>query len=262
MLPQPRRLRPRVGSQPSAGPEFVPGTQAPVPDATSTARASLPASGVLNGLYRHVHLGENVYSPSAEHDLILFYPDGRFFQGLPAKGFAGFDYEAACREAPVACGVYTFQGGKGIMRYRGVTDTDRIFERADGRLQIGDFGVAEQLDRCDDLKLEGTFLYTDDRRYGIAFSRDGRFRDRALLRAAGVSEHYRAGMYEHERTAPDVSGAGTYRISQNTLELVWSDGRRAALAFYFDAKDSRENVKEIHIGNYEATFTRVESPGA
>src|SRR5207245_403486 len=69
----------------------------------------------------------------------------------------------------------------------------------------------------------------------IAFSPDGRFLNRGAL-----ALEYRSGV----DLANEVQGQGVYRIQGNTLEMVYSDGRRSQFTFFVHP----ENVGEARAG--------------
>ena len=226
--------------------------------------------GKLNGVYRAMGVVHNELSStgaSISWRYVAFFPDGRFMEGLPDQGMDHFDEEAAIRSNPVGWGSYQTSGGADGHGRIVFLITDPEIEKEPtvwdlkeypDRLQVnGD--TYQLLERCDGLKLQGTFRREDyktvsaEAQQGITFTADGRFQDEGVFKAAGVMVHNPLnGADDFDDGAP---GSGTYRIASYTLELTYSNGRVKRTSLFLEPGASKVGVHEFYLNTYK--FARV-----
>ena len=210
---------------------------------------------------------------------VTFFSDGRFFEGQPDYGLLGFDIDREIQREPPGWGTYEFSANRGraiFFRQPGEEGPPTMWGlllRADrGVVVIGDTrseytsesGILYTLlDRCDGLRLEGTFLRSDFRTFdpwvpgipseAVTFTRDGRFVDRGFVDATGVLWRTPDGGFAEDDKVP---GTGIYRIANYTLELRYSDGRVKPLFFYLEPGTSKAGVREFYANTWK--FVRVD----
>lgn len=174
-------------------------------------------------------------------DWITFLPGGRVYARLPDEGLENFDYEAAIREHPPAQGSYVIAGN--MVRVTWPSGGGRVFKRTpDGELWE-DRTNYSPLPRATGLKLSGTWAVQWNeysRQRTIRFSSDGRFAEQGLLNMINWEPRDK------------VAGSGTYRISNNTLELRYSDGRVLQINFYvFPEELKKPQPSVIYINSFD-----------
>jgi hypothetical protein len=179
-------------------------------------------------------------------DWITFLPGGRVFARLPEEGLENFDYDAAVRKNPEARGTYVVSGN--VVRVTWPSGGGKIFKRtADGELWE-DRTNYTPLPKATGLKLDGIYAVQwneQSRQRVIGFTPDGRFEERGFLDM--INWHPR-----------DIDhGSGTYRISNNTLELRYTDGRVLQINFYvFPEELNKPRPSVIYINSFDFTPLR------
>ncbi len=228
----------------------VGGAAAPAPlGAAGAADVTVSSAGArttqevqLDGLY----VGTLVYYTLAQTNLrtlyYVFSPGGRVYHGLPKGGYpGGFDFARAEREDPEHCGRYQVIGGRIRFVWEGDAEPQTVsFQRGgQGGADLEIDGTAfHRVRSADGLRLNGEYTHsasagvrehepgpgevTTER--SIRFDREGRFSAQGAVGAA--DEAYTAGVI--------TRSSGTYRISGNTLEFAYSDGRRERFTFFVD----------------------------
>jgi hypothetical protein len=167
----------------------------------------------------------------------VFFADGNFFNDLPDEGLAGFDH-ASSRAGPRAqsWGSWKIEGNAGQMQRPGERFATKIAVLNAGQIKL-DSDLYTRSTDVTGLRLDGAWTsYANPdapelerlpvgARPVIHFSRDGRFTDDGLFAA-----FIRSGS-SAEAVRFDAPGAGSYRFSDFTLELHYTDGRVRRTAF-------------------------------
>ena len=174
-------------------------------------------------------------------DWITFLPGGRVYARLPDPGLENFDYEAAIREHPPAQGSYVITGN--TVRITWPSGGGRVFKRTpDGELWE-DRTNYTPLPKATGLQLSGTWAVQWNElssQHTISFTPDGQFREQGFLN-----------MINWEPRGKDA-GSGTYRISNNTLELHYTDGRVLQISFYvFPEELKKPQPSVIYINSFD-----------
>jgi hypothetical protein len=236
-------------------PSFTWGT---VPKATGDA--GLDGVYVRTGIEQQISLATGYLVGTVKHLYWCFLLDGRCVYGMPTEGLENFSYEVAARVTPVCAGTYNLEGDLGVIARGDTGHTTLALKRSGDKLIIGpDEGVFEPLDRCDGVALEGMPRRIDHKdeygpKAGIRFTRDGRFTDEGITLAAVLSWGYP----DHtERTVPSDPGEGTYRITNHSLELIYSDGRKKRVAFELTASVDRADPQAFILNSWRV-YTRVD----
>jgi hypothetical protein len=163
---------------------------------------------------------------------------------MPTEGLDNFNYDYVKGMNPLWCCTYTLQGDDGIITW-GTGGTTVHFRRSGKALLMGRTSDAlEPLDPCEGLRLEGTFKGEDWRdevsiKTGITFSRDGTFVDEGFL-AGAISSWWWAdrGLVE----AKFAPGRGIYRLANNSLALLYDDGRKVRANFHLMEQAGKDKV--------------------
>lgn len=218
---------------------------------SDTVGAARPASsGGLEGLYVGTESRQQFNVLTKYYDYIvrqiyyLFLPDGRVYYGLPKGGsLSRFDFARAQREDPKNCGTYRLLGNQIQFNWPDSKPNQPVaFSRSPDGIQIGRTRYY-RVGRFDGLRLDGTYSvrsFTNTSAPGveggvsgekrITFSQDGRFSQQGFVGFAGATQGGSGDVGAATRS--QSSGSGTYRISDNTLELSYSDGRRQRYTFF------------------------------
>lgn len=173
-----------------------------------------------------------------------FFPDGRCYYSMPTEGLDNFNYDYVRGMNALWCCTYTLKGDEGTITW-GEGGTTVGFRRSGRRLLIGRSADAfDPLDPCDGLKLDGTFKRADwqepnSSKEGISFSRDGAFVDEGFLGGAITSWWWADRGLADAEFAP---GRGTYRLANNSLILLYADGRKVRANFHVEDPATKGNV--------------------
>lgn len=232
--------------------------------ASGAPAAKLPkGNGKFDGIYRAVGQTGDPLSPQRgiDYKYVAFFPDGRFLEKLPDQGLDKMNEAVEIRIDPVGWGTYAMNGEMGRIvfppdEYSKNSIVWAFKEYSDHLKLTGEDYYL--LDRCNGLKLEGTFRRSDYKtpdapREGIKFTPDGRFADEGVLKAAGVMVRDAAGNSDFDDGAP---GRGTYRIANYTLELTYSNGRVKRTSFLLDPEMPKKAVTEFFLNTWK--FRRVQ----
>lgn len=193
---------------------------------------------------------------SARSDYFTFFRDGTVYNGLPDHGLVGFNMARACQGKQDFCGVYQLKGNQiTIVLNRGTYR--QTGTRTPGKIEIGDRSYILQGDpaKTPNHALEGVFGRADARpgedlaRKFIRFTRDGRFQDQGLVTTVAGTD-ITGGNLHFERE----SGAGTYRLSNFTLILHYSDGYERGLPILIRPEDQDQPMPPAFSVN---TYTLV-----
>ncbi len=185
------------------------------------------------------------WSSGVTWEYYRFFPDGRVYWGwkLPKNiTMDAFDRSPSPAEAG-NYGTYTITGGRIHLVWRVTVRSPENWPFTEGRGWITMAGTNYyQIASCNGLQLSGfwgTSSYAAVGRgggvagsRGIAFTPDGRFEQRGFVGFRG----------SNALTSRNTAGAGTYRITGNTLELSYSNGRREQLSFYLFPKEEKKLI--------------------
>jgi hypothetical protein len=231
-------------------------------------------TGKFNGLYRAIGQIDtnpfmagtpgNPYKYKVGYKYVVFLADGRFSEGFPDQGLDQLDEDMEIRRNPVGWGAYEMSGEVGRITFLKTDPTEKepivwAMREISGGVEVhGD--KYYPMDPCNGLTLQGTFRRADYKtlsagaQQGITFSRDGRFIDEGVLKAAFVMVRSPiSGHYDFDDGAP---GRGTYRIANNTLELNYSNGRTKRTSFLIDPGKSKTDVPQFLLNTY--SFARTQ----
>lgn len=194
---------------------------------------------------------------SAQTDFFTFFRDGTVFNGLPDHGLERFNMAQACSNGRQDfCGVYQLEGeritivlDRGKYRQVGRYTPDQI-QIADRRYILqGDPG------KTPSRSLDGIYVRADARpgedlaRRFIRFTRDGRFQDQGLVTTIAGTD-ITGGNLRFERQG----GTGTYRLSNFTLTLRYSDGYERGLPILISPDDQDQ---PLPAGIFVNTYTLI-----
>jgi hypothetical protein len=230
-------------------------THEPAASATAAAEAGRPlaASGpVLKpGVYE-----VSEFNPEAQNQWwVALLPDGAFYEGLPALGLDGLNASAEMKKRDSLWGQYRpdANGGAVVFPGSGPGDTPIVWQVRPG-LQGSTINGAHYklLDPGDGARLDGMFRRGDEDVFpahahqGIRLTREGRFIDEGVLKAANFS----LGAGNQEVRDDGVPGSGTYRVMNYTIELRYDDGRVKRCSFYLDPQASRTEARQFYLNIY------------
>jgi len=192
-----------------------------------------------------------------KHTYWCFFTDGRCYYSMPTEGLNNFNYDYVKGMNDLWCCTYKLNGDEGIITW-GTGGSKVGFRRSGKVLLIGrNLDAHELLDPCNGLKLEGTFKREDwqdeiSSKQGITLSRDGTFEDEGFLGGA-ISSWWWAdrGLVSAEFSP----GRGTYRVANNSLLLIYADGRKVRANFCLRDHSTKDNVTEFVISTRR--FVRI-----
>ncbi len=183
------------------------------------------------------------------YKLLTFFADGCVYFGLPEEGLENFKYEYWEKKYPLCRGTYKLAGGEGEV-VTGDPDLPKSEMTIKGEeIQIGDMKF-QKLDPLNGLVLEGTFRRSDHQltghTEGITLKKDRTFKDEGVLHRTSA-KWWLGNDNLVDNGAP---GEGKYRIANNTLELIFQDGRKRRIAFWVAPGTAKVNPDLIWINNY------------
>ena len=205
----------------------------------------------LSGIFRAMLMEEARFGAKVrftpKYFYCVFFPDGTCYRNLPEEGLLNFDLEYYRRRNPLWCGTYKFSEGAGTLTVQaeGKPFSETLRRIPEG-LSIDGKGPYRPLDPCDGMTLEGTFQREGweprpEFRGTLTFRKDGTFEEDGLLCAASVA-WWRPRQYRAFQEAEAVPGKGRYRIGENTLELLYEDGRKRRVSFALPVDVVREKA--------------------
>ena len=216
------------GPNDKVSPSFTWG-EAPVPSGAGI-------SGVYHrlGLAKELNLAQARTVASAKHTYWCFFPDGRCYYSMPAEGLDNFNYQYVKGMNPLWCSTYKLKGDEGTITW-GTGGSTVPFRRASEKLIIGrESDVYELLNPCNGFHLQGKYRREDwndpySPKEAISFSQDGTFDDEGFLGGA-ISTWWWAG--RGLVNAKFTSGSGRYHVANNSLVLLYTDGRKVRANFH------------------------------
>jgi hypothetical protein len=177
-------------------------------------------------------------------DYMCFFPDGRVYWGQPIGGPVEiFENEY---ESPYF-GRYTMNGDEftivwGYDKVLNQQLTHNGKRHGSGGVEVNGLDY-RRMHSCEGLKLHGTYVWKWDGGDSVVrFTKDGRFTERGLKHTVADDELGRPDWPK----LPE-SGAGTYSIRKNTLEVKYDRGPTRRI--FFSIPDP-EDAKTISINNY------------
>jgi hypothetical protein len=201
------------------------------PDVSTSKSETAPPSGRLSGVFQGYKYNYTttlgVVQKTASIDYFTFFPDGTVYHGLPSTGMVGFNMVRANQTNPEISGTYRIEGDHlMVVLNRGTYRLDASV-RSPAQLEFEGRPYTLQSDPADGPShaLEGVFVRADARpgedlaRRAIRFSSNGQFVDQGMVETVAGTEIVN-GNLRFERP----SGSGTYKLSQFTLILRYSDG--------------------------------------
>lgn len=217
-----KRLPVRVAARPATKRTKVKRNKAAAPV------RSLPAGrAIAGGLYFQVKTFFNGTSLSINQEHFAFWPDGRFYKGVPKGGLESFNFAAARRQEPSACGTYSIAGGKITFRMADGKVETHDFKRADGGFNLDGLFASRQKSYKPNQRLVGLYdggaSVTGGGSYiasvkSLRFTGNGTFQGSSI---GAVSANTAAGTVNGKSETAD---AGTYSLSGNTLVLRHNGG--------------------------------------
>jgi hypothetical protein len=215
----------------------------------------------LDGLYHGVTLGMGSRPGSSVVDFkdsnvyFAFFADGHVYSSLPEEGLENFNISYWHTKNPAWCGTYRLSGSSGEIAFDG--DPRRHTLKRSGKMLEVDGVDLAPLDRLDGVRFEGTFRRNDwqtltdlGKRTYIRFTRDGRFDEQGLFQLANMM-WWRPNGYLMPGASP---GTGSYQVSNNSLTLIYSDGRKRRSNIRLPDGAARDNPNAFIINNW--TFAR------
>jgi hypothetical protein len=205
----------------------------------------------LSGIFRamlmeEARFGLNVrYTP--KYSYVVFFPDGTCYRNLPEEGLLEIDLDYYRRRNPFGCGTYQMSEGAGTITVQGEEKPFiQTLRRIPEGLSIDGKGPYRPVDPCDGMILDGTFQREGweprpELRGTLTFRKDGTFEEDGLLCAVGMA-WWRPRQYRAFQEAEAVPGKGRYRILENTLELLYEDGRKRRVNFALPMDVGREKA--------------------
>jgi hypothetical protein len=214
-------------------------------------------SAGLDGLYHGVTLGmgsrpfSSVVSFKDSNVFYAFFSDGRVYTSLPEEGLENFNLAYWHSKNPAWCGTYRLAGDSGEIAFDGDPRRHRL-KRSGKGIEVDGVHLA-LLDPLDGVHFEGTFRRQDwqtlvgpQKSSYIRLSRDGRFDEQGLFQIA-----YMMWWRPKGPLMPDARpGSGTYVVSNNSLTLIYSDGRRRRSNIRLPDGVSREDANAFVINNW------------
>lgn len=238
-MPIGSRPSPAPGQENGLSPSFTWGEGAP-----ATGRSGLSGVYERAAVTSEMSVAAHRFISRAKRTYWCFFPDGRCYYSMPTEGLDNFNYDYVRPMNELWGCTYQLKGDEGTIAW-GTGGTTLAFRRSGRSLLMGRNADAyEPLDPCNGLKLEGLYKRDDWQdeisvKAGITFSRDGTFVDEGFL-AGAISTWWRAGGGLVE--AQFAPGRGTYRVANNSLVLLYSDGRKIRANFHLAEQATRDNV--------------------
>ena len=223
-------------------------------DPAAAKRKRMAATGPATGFEGVFYRGGVEFNPAggrgeraARVDYLCFAPDGRAYNGHPSGG------PAACFEADdphsSSYGRYTLSGDEIVItwnfdRLLNRQHTQKLKRLSGGKLEEAG-ATFHKLEPCDGLKLDGDYAMTwaDGSKTRVRFTKDGRFTEQGLKDCVNLDQL----VYPDWPKLP-ASGAGTYSIGRNTLEVKY-DNDGPTRRMFFATPDDPKDPKRISIAN-------------
>jgi hypothetical protein len=215
------------GARADATPSFAWGD---IPRATGNAGLD----GMYTALLWHTNWSGTWIEP--KHDYFVFFPDGRVTRVLPDEGLKNFNWDHSHQMNPMFFGHYDLASGQ--ITWDGGGGGATVEKVKDG-LRINHNGPFHKMERCDGLKMEGTYrrgdwetLVGQGKDAYITFHADGSFEEQNTLVNAGANwwrPHEQGGYFNEEYGPP---GRGRYEIGDYSLTLLYDSGKRRRINWH------------------------------
>jgi hypothetical protein len=212
-------------------------------------KAPPPSGGRLDGLYATQEGGGDmgpggVFYPSVNWRFYYFLPNGYVYLGAKEAGLESL----SCNRVTVdkygdpMCTTYSVENDQLRIGLR----TPTRQRRKGDELRIGDYAFS-RIPKLNDTRLSGEYSYFSAgvaaaNSSSISFRRDGKFQSSNFVGVSVDTDPSNSGKTGSARVTVSGSGAssaeGSYRIQGHTLELNYSDGRKARAFFVPVAGDS------------------------
>jgi len=224
----------------------------PAAAAKQRVAATGPATGFEGVFYRY-QVGFNPAGGRGDvtqrFEYIVFASDGRAYNGQPTGGPVAL-FENDDPRSP-NYGRYTISPDEIVIKWNfdrilNQQLTQKLKRRPDGKLEQ-DGATFHKLAPCDGLKLDGMYSRTwgDGAKTRVRFTKDGRFDEQGLKDCVNLDNL----VYPDWPKLPP-SGAGTYSIRQNTLEVKYDkDGPTRRMFFTTPDDPAAASPKRISIAN-------------
>ena len=251
----------------------------PYPSNPRSSAANVPASPMqarLSGIYRA--RAKEGTDPSSSLDIsdlaartpaysyLVFFPSGRVKRGLVISGLDSYNDEFSMRtdiasggKTSAQWGMYRISGDRGRISFADTSGGRQLVSGLKG--EVWDMVLYQDrleingetyflLDSGRGKPLEGTYKpFGDMKQPGISFTPDGEFIDEGILNYGAMANlSYGAGTGVAIGYKTPNGGRGTYRVSNYTLTLNYTNSSPAAL-FYLNPANSNTNAGEIYINN-------------
>jgi hypothetical protein len=212
--------------------QFANNPAAPAPASAAAQRTG----GGLHGLYVGYKM-RGLIGLHTHFEYLAFFPNGNVIRYLPEEGLGNFDFREAVKSSRDYCGRYGVHSNQVSITWG--DDRPETATFAGKSFKIGGDSYFPAPD-VTGLKLSGIYRRegADLARYSIQFTPDGRFAENGMLNLVA---------YSGSNTSP---GRGTYSISDYTLHLNYSDGRRISLSFFIFPEDELQSRNSIHVNTY------------
>lgn len=207
------------------------------PATRSRAAAKPGSAGGLDGLYVGYKM-RGLTGLKTHFEYLVFFPDGNVIRFLPEPGLDNFDFRKALRSSRDYCGRYSVAASRVTIEWAD-NNTENAARSGQDLKISGDSYF--QVSKDDGLMLKGTYRRegSDLAQHFIRFSADGHFAENGMLPLLA---------YSGSNSSP---GNGQYTISNNTLHLNYSDGRKIKLSFFiFSQDEAGERPAMIHVNTY------------
>lgn len=218
-----------------------------------TGNAGLSGAYHRVGIETEVDLYTGDRATSVKHQYWCFFPDGRAIDYLPDEGLENFNWDQAIKGRPLMAYTYQLTGNVGLLTPVKDPAHTQALKRVNGRLIIGpNEDVYALLDSCDGLTLQGTYRRFDwqeeySPKEGLTFTKDGHFTDEGFIHGVVYQWWY---VDHNDWEISSQPGTGTYRLTNNSLELIYADGRKRRVSFHLDTGITREDVKSVIINSW------------
>jgi hypothetical protein len=193
-----------------------------------------PPSGAarLNGLYARPDSGGTL-SASSSWRFYYFLPNGYTYMGAKEAGLENIQCTKATVDKYGSPQCSTYSADNGQIRIGPLNATR--FRRKGNDLQIGDY-TYELIQKAANLRIDGTYSSFSAGASAassseISFSRDGRFSSSNFICVAVDTGDQSGGDRVSVAGNNTRNAEGTYRINGYTLELNYSNGRKAKAFF-------------------------------
>jgi len=236
------RGAPAAPTAPAAGAAAAPTRTVPPPKAIPGMGKGLSGVWVVLEHGLHASLSSTTGTEiTTSWEVYVFLPDGRYSSRLHPEGLDNKSVQVLTAQWPDLWGTYGVQGNQvTLTTSNGIKSTYKL---AGGKLvPTGRTGGSDMVraDTGPDLRISGTYRRSDHTEKNfpgalptVTFTLDGRFVDanRGVMYFHQYPWKGSDGWSEAQYDRYKAGGSGHYRISNNTLYLVYDDGRVKVMHF-------------------------------